>query len=116
MERHFLSEILDFRIGSIKRGNIMKKYEVVGIGTHCADEEYIMCNVINQWDFQTKCTAMGKIGNEALQYNFIKYKRKEFIAYNGKKVECYEPTEIQNPKDYSEIMDYCKRNNIQILK
>jgi len=93
----------------------MKKYEVVGEGTHCVDDEYIKCNVINQWDWETKCTAMGDIDKETLKYHFIKYKRKIFIAYNGETAECYVATEIENPKDYPEIVDYCKTNNIEML-
>jgi len=93
----------------------MKKYEVVGEGYGCKDDEYIKCSVINQWDWKTKCTAVGTIGRNILTYHFIKYKRKESIAYNGKKTESYEPTEIKNPNHYPEIVDYCRMNSIEIL-
>lgn len=74
---------------------------------------FIACLVKSMWDFDNKATAMetfehwGNIHHIGLY--FIMYIWNEEYAY-WKKVK-----KIENPKDYPEIVEFCKERNIELL-
>jgi len=81
--------------------------------TYPKEETFIACLVKSMWDFDNKAAAMetfehwGNIHHIGLY--FIMYIWNKEYAY-WKKVK-----KIENPKDYPEIVEFCKERNIELL-